>query len=217
MKVYAHRGFSAKFPEATLAAYQGAVEVGADGFECDIRLTREGIPVCFHDRTTLGISGKLKFVSRTSLEELRKLVSIITLEELINLAQKNKRDLLVETKHPVFAGRKVEAAVLAKTTGITDIRITLMSFSILAVRRFLRRHNDVAYVIAHRWRLFYIPTNSVAVDVELFSKSKWVRNRLKGKEIFLWTVNEKKYLKKIDEWDIAGVITDKPDLPFGLR
>jgi glycerophosphoryl diester phosphodiesterase len=65
--------------------------------------------------------------------------------------------------------------------------------------------------------LFYIPTNSVAVDVELFAKSKWVRNRLKGKEIFLWTVNEKKYLKKIGEWEIAGVITDKPDLPFGLR
>jgi glycerophosphoryl diester phosphodiesterase len=72
-------------------------------------------------------------------------------------------------------------------------------------------------VIAHRWRLFYIPTKSVAVDVELFAKSKWVRNRLKGKEIFLWTVNEKKYLKKISEWEIAGVITDKPDLPFGLR
>ena len=92
-----------------------------------------------------------------------------------------------------------------------------MSFSLLAVRRFQRKHNDVAYVIAHRWRLLYIPTNSVAVDVELFAKSKWVRNRLKGKEIFLWTVNEKKYLKKIGEWEIAGVITDKPDLPFSLR
>ncbi len=217
MKIYAHRGFSAKFPEATLAAYQGAVEVGADGFECDIRLTREGIPVCFHDRTTLGISGKFKLVSRASLEELRKLVSIITLEELIKLARENKRDLLIETKHPVLAGGKVEAAVLAKTAGITNIRITLMSFSLLAVRRFQRKHNDVAYVIAHRWRLLYIPTNSVAVDVELFAKSKWVRNRLKGKEIFLWTVNEKKYLKKIGEWEIAGVITDKPDLPFGLR
>ena len=217
MKIYAHRGFSAKFPEATLAAYQGAIEVGADGFECDIRLTREGIPVCFHDRTTLGISGKFKIVSRTSLQDLRKLVSIITLEELIKLARENKRDLLIETKHPVFAGRKVEAAVLAKTAGITDIRITLMSFSLLAVRRFQRKQNDVAYVIARRWRLFYVPTNSVAVDVELFVKSKWVRNRLKGKEIFLWTVNEKKYLKKIGEWQIAGVITDKPDLSFRLR
>ena len=145
MKIYAHRGFSSKFPEATLAAYQGAIEVGADGLECDIRLTSEGIPVCFHDRTILGISGKFKFISRTSLEELRKLVSIITLEELINLARENKRDLLIETKHPVFAGGKVEAAVLEKITGITDIRVTLMSFSFLAVRRFQRKQRDVAY------------------------------------------------------------------------
>jgi glycerophosphoryl diester phosphodiesterase len=217
MKIYAHRGFSSKFPEATLAAYQGAIEVGADGLECDIRLTREGIPVCFHDRTTLGISGKFKFISRASLEELRKLVSIITLEELVNLARENKRDLLIETKHPVFAGGKVEAAVLEKITGITDIRVTLMSFSFLAVRRFQRKQRDVAYVIARRWRLLFIPTKSVAVDIELFAKSRWVRNRLKGKEIFLWTVNEKKYLKKLKDWNIAGVITDKPDLPFGLR
>ena len=217
MKIYAHRGFSSKFPEATLAAYQGAIEVGADGLECDIRLTSEGIPVCFHDRTILGISGKFKFISRTSLEELRKLVSIITLEELINLARENKRDLLIETKHPVFAGGKVEAAVLEKITGITDIRVTLMSFSFLAVRRFQRKQRDVAYVIARRWRLLFIPTKSVAVDIELFAKSRWVRNRLKGKEIFLWTVNEKKYLKLLGNWDIAGIITDKPDLPFRLR
>jgi glycerophosphoryl diester phosphodiesterase len=217
MKIYAHRGFSSKFPEATLAAYQGAIEVGADGLECDIRLTREGIPVCFHDRTTLGISGKFKFISRTSLEELQKLVSIITLEELINLARENKRDLLIETKHPVLAGGKVEAAVLEKIIGITDIRVTLMSFSILAVRRFQQKQRDVAYVIARRWRLLFIPTKSVAVDIELFAKSRWVRNRLKGKEIFLWTVNEKKYLKVLSDWNIAGVITDKPDLPFRLR
>jgi glycerophosphoryl diester phosphodiesterase len=217
MKIYAHRGFSSKFPEATLAAYQGAIEVGADGLECDIRLTREGIPVCFHDRTTLGISGKFKFISRASLEELRKLVSIITLEELVNLARENKRDLLIETKHPVFAGGKVEAAVLEKITGITDIRVTLMSFSFLAVRRFQRKQRDVAYVIARRWRLLFIPTKSVAVNIELFAKSRWVRNRLKEKEIFLWTVNEKKYLKVLSDWNIAGVITDKPDLPFRLR
>ncbi len=92
-----------------------------------------------------------------------------------------------------------------------------MSFSILAVRRFQQKQRDVAYVIARRWRLLFIPTKSVAVDIELFAKSRWVRNRLKGKEIFLWTVNEKKYLKVLSDWNIAGVITDKPDLPFRLR
>ena len=217
MKVYAHRGFSANYPEATLAAYQGAVDAGADGFECDIRLSKEGVPVCFHDRTTLGIAGKFRFVRSTSLAELRDLVSVITLEELVELAKKHRKDLLIESKHPVFAGGKVESAVLEKVSGIKDIRITLMSFSLLAVKRFQRKHQDVAYVIARRWRMLFIPTKTVAVDVELFAKSKWVRRSLAEKEVFLWTVNEKRYLKKLADWKVAAVITDKPDLPFRLR
>ncbi|MFM8329842.1 MAG: glycerophosphodiester phosphodiesterase, partial [Actinomycetales bacterium] len=141
---------------------------------------------------------------------------VITLEELIELARKKGKDILIETKHPVFADGKVESAVLARVLGISDIRITLMSFSFLAVKRFKKKHQDVAYVIAHRWRMFLIPTKTVAVDVELFAKSKWVRNRLNGKEVFLWTVNEKRYIKELAPWKVAGVITDKPDLPFRL-
>jgi glycerophosphoryl diester phosphodiesterase len=217
MKIYAHRGFSAKFPEATLAAYQGAIDAGADGLECDIRLSREGIPICFHDRTTWRIAKKFRFVSRLSVAELKNLVSAIELKELIALAVSNKRDLLIETKHPTFAGKKVESAVLAEVAKVSGIRVTLMSFSILAVRRFARAHKDVAYVIGRRWRLLYIPTKTVAVNLELFDKSKWVRSRLTEKEVFLWTVNEKKYLAKLADWNVAAVITDKPDLPFSLR
>jgi glycerophosphoryl diester phosphodiesterase len=72
-------------------------------------------------------------------------------------------------------------------------------------------------VIGRRWRLLYIPTKTVAVNLELFDKSKWVRSRLTEKEVFLWTVNEKKYLAKLADWNVAAVITDKPDLPFSLR
>ena len=42
MKIFAHRGFSHKFPEGSRAAYEGAVNAGADGFECDVRLIRAG-------------------------------------------------------------------------------------------------------------------------------------------------------------------------------
>jgi glycerophosphoryl diester phosphodiesterase len=217
MKIYAHRGFSAKFPEATLAAYQGALAAGADGLECDIRLSREGKPVCFHDRTLLRIAKKFRFVSRLSVAELRSAVSVVELRELIDLAVSNKRDLLIETKHPTLAGKKVEEAVLKEISAVSGIRVTLMSFSLLAVRRFLKGHKDVAYVLSKRWRFFYLPTKTVAVNVELFEKSKWVRKRLADKEVFLWTVNEKRYIKKLAEWNIAGVITDKPDLPFRLR
>lgn len=40
--VVAHRGASAARPEHTLAAYELALQEGADGVECDVRLTRTG-------------------------------------------------------------------------------------------------------------------------------------------------------------------------------
>lgn len=48
--VVAHRGASAARPEHTLAAYDLALKEGADGVECDVRLTRDGHLVCVHDR-----------------------------------------------------------------------------------------------------------------------------------------------------------------------
>jgi glycerophosphoryl diester phosphodiesterase len=48
--VVAHRGASAERPEHTLAAYELALAEGADGVECDVRLTRDGHLVCVHDR-----------------------------------------------------------------------------------------------------------------------------------------------------------------------
>jgi glycerophosphoryl diester phosphodiesterase len=49
--VVAHRGASAHLAEHTLAAYELAIEQGADGVECDVRLSRDGHLVCVHDRT----------------------------------------------------------------------------------------------------------------------------------------------------------------------
>ncbi|MBU3715632.1 MAG: hypothetical protein FGM63_01135 [Candidatus Nanopelagicaceae bacterium] len=213
MKIYAHRGFSYKYPEATRAAYQGAIEVGADGFECDVRLTKDGVAVCFHDRNTKRIAGVRRRVASLTLEELRAITEVMTLEELLELAEKNKKEVLIETKHPVLSGHRVERKIIELRK---QYRFTAMSFSLFAVLKLKRELDDVAFVVAHRWRLLYIPTKKVAIDVELLAKSKWARRRLRNHEILLWTVNDKKYIPKLREWKVSGVITDRPDLPFRL-
>lgn len=213
MKIYAHRGFSYKYPEATRAAYQGAIEVGADGFECDVRLTKDGIAVCFHDRDTKRIASVKKRVASLTLEELRGITEVMTLEELLELAKLNGKQVLIETKHPVLSGGQIEKRVIELGK---QYKFTAMSFSLFAVLRLKRELDDVAFVIAHRWRLFYIPTNKVAIDVELLEKSRWARRRVRDREVLVWTVNEKKYIPKLHEWKVSGVITDRPDLPFRL-
>ena len=56
--VIGHRGNSIHYPENTLAAIRSAFDLGADAVEVDVRLTRDGVPIVFHDdrleRTTNG-------------------------------------------------------------------------------------------------------------------------------------------------------------------
>jgi glycerophosphoryl diester phosphodiesterase len=71
--VFAHRGSSRAQPEHTLGAYLRAIEEGADGLECDVRLTRDGHPVCLHDRRLERTSNGRGRVSTHTLAELNKL------------------------------------------------------------------------------------------------------------------------------------------------
>jgi glycerophosphoryl diester phosphodiesterase len=71
--VFAHRGSSFHLPEHTLAAYQRALAEGADGLECDVRLTRDGHLVCLHDRRLERTSNGRGIVSEHTLDELNRL------------------------------------------------------------------------------------------------------------------------------------------------
>ncbi|MDR2850236.1 MAG: hypothetical protein LBW77_06840 [Verrucomicrobiota bacterium] len=66
-----HRGDSMNAPENTVAAFRAAAEKGADGFECDIYLTKDNEIICLHDSTakrTAGLDAKPRDVT---LAELR--------------------------------------------------------------------------------------------------------------------------------------------------
>lgn len=69
----AHRGYSLAYPENTLEAYRKAIDLGVEGIECDVNITRDGVLVMMHDttldRTTIG-SG---LVSASSWDEIRQL------------------------------------------------------------------------------------------------------------------------------------------------
>lgn len=88
--IAAHRGYSSKYPENTLLAFQKALDIHIDMIELDLRLSKDGEVMIIHDatvdRTTNG-SGK---VSDYSLDELKKLDAglgeqIPTLEEFCQL------------------------------------------------------------------------------------------------------------------------------------
>ncbi|ATL64947.1 glycerophosphodiester phosphodiesterase [Nocardia terpenica] len=155
--VVAHRGASAARPEHTIAAYELALQEGADGVECDVRLTRDGHLVCVHDRTVDRTSDGTGPVSEMSLDELRELnfgtaaepSPVLTLSELITLVldwRSRPTKLFIETKHPVRYGALVEAKVLAELqrfniaapASADHSRAVVMSFAATAVWRIRR-------------------------------------------------------------------------------
>jgi glycerophosphoryl diester phosphodiesterase len=68
--VIAHRGASQEFPEHSIAAYRRAIELGVDGVECDVRLTRDGHLVLVHDSTVERTSNGTGAISDMTLQEL---------------------------------------------------------------------------------------------------------------------------------------------------
>jgi glycerophosphoryl diester phosphodiesterase len=216
MKIFAHRGFSHRYPEATRLAYEKAIEAGADGFECDVRLTKDKEIVCFHDRTLRRITGKKNSVSRTTLEEMQTVASSITLEELLDLATTNKKDLLIETKHPVLSGGAIEKAVMqlldsrAQEISAAKIEVRLMSFSYWAVLRMKKGAYPVMKVVKYPLGFLIRPTKDIAVDIQLIRKHPGVLKRIAPNRAYLWTVNEKEDLKWLKNRAVFGVITDRP-------
>jgi glycerophosphoryl diester phosphodiesterase len=72
VEVVAHRGASAVAPEHTLAAYRQALALGADAVECDVRMTRDGVLVCVHDRRIHRTSTGRGVVSALDLADLEQ-------------------------------------------------------------------------------------------------------------------------------------------------
>ncbi len=161
--VVAHRGASSSLPEHTLAAYELALREGADGVECDVRLTSDGHLVCVHDRRIDRTSTGTGLVSDMTLAQLRQFdygawhssrtggggsAGLLTLDDLVRLVLDWHRPvkLFIETKHPVRYGSLVETKVMellrrygiAAPASADRARAVVMSFSAAAVWRVRR-------------------------------------------------------------------------------
>ena len=73
MKVYAHRGYSGRYPENTMLAFKEAEKTGCYGIELDVQLTKDGEVVIIHDERVDRTTDGTGWVRDFTLEELNKL------------------------------------------------------------------------------------------------------------------------------------------------
>jgi glycerophosphoryl diester phosphodiesterase len=163
-QVVAHRGASHDNAEHTLGAYAAALDAGADGLECDVRLTADGHLVCVHDRDLRRTAATARLVSTSELAELddldvaswknpwadldeeapprdERMDKLLTLRGLMELVADYDRpvELAIETKHPTRYAGLVERRLVEQLHDFGWDRagtpVRVMSFSWKALQR----------------------------------------------------------------------------------
>ncbi|WP_415032701.1 glycerophosphodiester phosphodiesterase [Gordonia sp. (in: high G+C Gram-positive bacteria)] len=237
--VVAHRGASGDAPEHTLAAYELALTQGADGLECDIRLTADHELVCIHDRTIDRTSDGSGVVSEMSLAQLREYdfgswhggqkASVLTLDELITLALDWRRPvrLFIETKHPVRFGSLVETKLLetlhrfgvASPPSADHSRAVVISFSSSGVWR-IRRHapllptillGDTARVLGGS-AATAVGATGIGPSVETLRLHPDLVDKAAaaGRVTYCWTVDEEADVRMCAEQGVRWIATNHP-------
>jgi len=220
MLIYAHRGASNDFAEGSKAAYQGAIAQGADGFECDVRLTKDQQIICYHDRNTARLSKINLEIAKTTYSELNEKVDPYRLDQLLDLAIENKKDLVIEFKHPVPTGGLVEKLthklLAEKSNEITKSKITisLISFSYLATLRNLRSGYQSAYLVQNKILSKINLAPIIGPSIKLVRENpEFVASTIKkGKKVFVWTVNNEADLQLCAKLGVSAVMSDNPAL-----
>ena len=220
MLIYAHRGASSDFVEGSKAAYEGAIAQGADGFECDVRLTKDRQIICYHDRNTTRLSKIDLEIAKTTYSEIKEKVNPYRLDQLLDLAIKNKKDLVIEFKHPVPTGGLVEKLthrlLAEKSSEIikSEITISLISFSYLATLRNLRSGYQSAYLVKNKILSKINPAPIIGPSIKLIRENpEFVASAIKkGKKVFVWTVNNEADLQLCAKLGVSAVMSDNPAL-----
>ena len=218
MLIYAHRGASSDFAEGSKAAYEGALAQGADGFECDVRLTKDKQIICYHDRNTTRLSKINLEIAKSTYSELKEKVDPYRLDQLLDLAIENKKDLVIEFKHPVPTGGLVEKLthnlLAEKSAAITKSKITvsLISFSYLATLRNLRSGYQSAYLIQSKILSRINPAPIIGPSIKLVRENpEFISTQIKkGKKVFVWTVNNEADLQLCARLGVNAVMSDNP-------
>lgn len=236
--IFGHRGAAYDLPEHTLDGYLRAIADGADGVECDVRLSRDGHLVCIHDRRLDRTSNGRGPVNRHTLAELEEFdygswhsqpAPLLTLETLLGAVRDAGRPVrvLIETKHPARGGRALEPALadLLRRFGLDrpapddPAGVAMMSFSPMALQRMRACAPEIPRVflmevVAPGLRAGQLPygarVGGPGISLVRSRPQLVERLRERGHRVYVWTVNEPDDINLCLDLGVDGIITDRP-------
>ena len=234
--IYGHRGASGYAPENTLEAFRLSMEMGADGFELDVHLSRDGELVVIHDetvnRTTNG-TGAVRDLTLAQLKELDACngmeayrgAKIPTLAEVFDLIRDTHHLVNVEVKTDGIFYPEIEkkCVTLAKENGVED-RVLYSSFNHYTLMKLRQLKPDAKLgmlfgdVMVRPWEyaasisVDYLHPYKSNLRVPGFAEGA----RAAGMGVNLWTVNDTETMQLCLD-NHVGIITNYPDVAVALR
>lgn len=233
-KIWAHRGSSGYITENTLAAFQLAIEQGADGIELDVQMTKDGELVVYHDESLERVSNGVGFVKDYTLKELKLLhlkelgkedhyiYTIPTLREVYELVKPYHILVNVELKTGIFPYKGIEQKVLHLTEemGMED-RVLYSSFNHQTLLRLKAIRPEARTAMLIQDVLVDVGEYAKALGVEAIHPMGYqllmpevLQEMLdSGLEIHPWTINSYEDIARVEQLpeQVNVYITNYPD------
>lgn len=232
MKIIAHRGASDYHTENTLAAFHTAIQMGVDGIELDVRLTKDGVPVISHDATINRLSNGKGYIHQMTLHELKQFrfqhaslpksepAEIATLEEVFQLIGDEELELHIELKNgPVFAKYLEEKVLQLSAAYQMEERVIYSSFDHDCLKRIatLNSQAKIAPLFYANLLHFFDYIDQIGLDIHSIHPTHYyvtdemiAQAHARGILVHLYTVNNAKTAKKYADMGVDGIMTDDP-------
>ena len=230
--IWAHRGASGSAPENTLVAFQRAIDLGAEGIELDVQLTKDDVIVVCHDETIDRTSDGTGWLKDYTLEELRSFdfnqqfqeygpQTIPTMKEVLALIKPTNLVIDIELKTSIIYYPQLEEKIVAlvKEFGMED-RVNYSSFN----------HYSCVHVheIDPNAEVGFLYWDA-PIDFPLYAKKHganamnpayanlYLPNTLEqakeaGLNIYVWDVLTKEQMLKCKEMGVTAIITNYPEI-----
>ncbi len=219
--IIAHRGASAEQPENTLAAFRRALALGVDGIELDVRVTRDGVAVVFHDdslRRLAGVSGTVAGKTWRELAALRvrgtepipRLVDVLRLTRGRAVVQiEIKAGPVAPIIRAIKTARAAESVILACFDG----RLLRPARRLApAIPRMLISEGTGTPAGLVR-QLAACGAVGLSVNHRAVRSVTWVRYfQSRGYAVWCWTVNDARRARRLAGWGINALLGDDPAL-----
>lgn len=218
-----HRGACGYAPENTLASMRKALELGVDGFEFDIQLSKDNIPVVIHDATLERTTNGKGLVRDYTFQELQQLDAgngekIPSLKEVIDKFG-HKTHLFIELKAEDSVKPVMELLKHSiKTMNLSYDKFFICSFNhqqIAEAKSLIPEIRTCALLVG-------IPVTlaQIAVEAGAYSLNPAIHHvnqaliddaKAKGLRVMVWTVNEQEEIAHARTLNVDGIISNYPD------